>query len=413
MKKLYYALFLTMFIASCSHATSTILYPICKEGLFGYIDSSGHEVVKPRYLYASDFKNGMALVVVDTMVRTHIYSSTIKNKALRGADSILRILSGTFIPTAIAFKYGYIDGTGKIIVDTTLIYEQEYSQDMKVKIQNRDLNNIFTPLLFNDNRAVFMDEANKYGFIDKAGNVVIAPQYIRANRFREGIAMVALSDEEWQYIDVNGNRLFNDSYSYASDFWNGYACVKRIKLTPAEDSTKSNPSSIINNVQYVIDKKGNIVVGPMDGIFINIYGYQDGCFYVAKGFGAKILSWNFMDINGDYLLDNDVEDITRFENGFAGVCLSDKWVFIDSQTKIHAEYENLKPFNKGIAAVKENGKWGYIDTTFEYIIPPKYDTCSDFNNTLAKVQFKQSNYTIDAYINKRGEVVWQTGKWDL
>ena len=88
MKKLYYALFLTMFIASCSHATSTILYPICKEGLFGYIDSSGHEVVKPRYLYASDFKNGMALVVVDTMVRTHIYSSTIKNKALRGADSI-------------------------------------------------------------------------------------------------------------------------------------------------------------------------------------------------------------------------------------------------------------------------------------------------------------------------------------
>ena len=106
MKKLYYALFLTMFIASCSHATSTILYPICKEGLFGYIDSSGHEVVKPRYLYASDFKNGMALVVVDTMVRTHIYSSTIKNKALRGADSILRILSGTFIPTAIAFKYG-------------------------------------------------------------------------------------------------------------------------------------------------------------------------------------------------------------------------------------------------------------------------------------------------------------------
>lgn len=155
-----------MFIASCSHATSTILYPICKEGLFGYIDSSGHEVVKPRYLYASDFKNGMALVVVDTMVRTHIYSSTIKNKALRGADSILRILSGTFIPTAIAFKYGYIDGTGKIIVDTTLIYEQEYSQDMKVKIQNRDLNNIFTPLLFNDNRAVFMDEANKYGFIE-------------------------------------------------------------------------------------------------------------------------------------------------------------------------------------------------------------------------------------------------------
>ena len=83
------------------------------------------------------------------------------------------------------------------------------------------------------------------------------------------------------------------------------------------------------------------------------------------------------------------------------------------KTKIHAEYENLKPFNKGIAAVKENGKWGYIDTTFEYIIPPKYDTCSDFNNTLAKVQFKQSNYTIDAYINKRGEVVWQTGKWDL
>lgn len=50
---------------------------------------------------------------------------------------------------------------------------------------------------------------------------------------------------------------------------------------------------------------------------------------------------------------------------------------------------------------------GDIDTTFKEVIPNKFDSCTSFRNSIAKVVFKSMGLFIDAYINITGKVIWQ------
>ena len=61
----YYLLLIwcTLVLCSCIQ-TPTNLYPIYKDGKYGYIDSLGNEIIKPQYLYASYFNEGIALIIV-------------------------------------------------------------------------------------------------------------------------------------------------------------------------------------------------------------------------------------------------------------------------------------------------------------------------------------------------------------
>jgi S-adenosylmethionine hydrolase len=128
------------------------------------------------------------------------------------------------------------------------------------------------------------------------------------------------------------------------------------------------------------------------------------------------LGYNFIDENGNYLIDGTLIDITRFGNGYAGVKIdSTNWVFVDKRMNIISEeYEEVKPFNENYAAIKKDNLWGYIDTTFQVKIPCKYDNCSSFKKGLASFEIKREALMIEGYINKRGEVVWQKeySNWD-
>ena len=53
--------------SSCSSDETHTLYKIETGGKYGYIDSLGIEIIKPQYLLASDFNEGLAVIVVDTL----------------------------------------------------------------------------------------------------------------------------------------------------------------------------------------------------------------------------------------------------------------------------------------------------------------------------------------------------------
>ncbi len=65
----------------------------------------------------------------------------------------------------------------------------------------------------------------KWGFIDKAGRVVIQAQYEYADDFSSGAAVVGRSYERVWFIDKSGNKLFGKDYKSASAFWLGLAHV--------------------------------------------------------------------------------------------------------------------------------------------------------------------------------------------
>lgn len=63
-------------------------------------------------------------------------------------------------------------------------------------------------------RALFKDSSNKYGFLNNKGEVVIEAKYDSVTEFYEGNAAMALLEDKWHLIDINGNSLISGEAIY-------------------------------------------------------------------------------------------------------------------------------------------------------------------------------------------------------
>ena len=68
------------------------------------------------------------------------------------------------------------------------------------------------------------EEEKKWGYIDKTGATVIAPQFDQAYDFHEGLAGVSMG-KKWGYIDKAGKFLINPQFDWVGDFDHGIAPV--------------------------------------------------------------------------------------------------------------------------------------------------------------------------------------------
>ena len=82
-------------------------------------------------------------------------------------------------------------------------------------------------------------KGDKWGYIDKQGEIVIPIQYDDAGFFSEGLARVRVNGK-YGFIDTKGNMVIPAVYDWAGDFIEGLANVE------------------INGKYGFIDTKGNI-----------------------------------------------------------------------------------------------------------------------------------------------------------
>ena len=85
-----------------------------------------------------------------------------------------------------------------------------------------------TESAFHDGLAL-IDIEGKKGYVDRTGEVVIAPQFTYAYPFSEGLAAATKSasgDGGWGYIDKTGAWAVKPSFQWASSFSGGLAPVK-------------------------------------------------------------------------------------------------------------------------------------------------------------------------------------------
>lgn len=385
-----------VFFSSCSSDETHTLYKIETGGKYGYIDSLGIEIIKPQYLLASDFNEGLAVIVVDTLITKGI---------------------GFFSTDSISYKYGYINTNNKIVLDTTFTYTEAYTEEIKKAIENSEIT--LKNLLFSYDRALFQDKkTKKKGYINKKGEIVINPIYIDGNQFSEGLAAVdfresPIDDRKWGYIDIEGKIIVSGKYFGANDFREDRAIVL---LADYGDENVKWGERLINFYWLVINKFGNVEAGPFNAIINTLFGYNNGYCIVQNEnpLWGDYIGYKFIDKNGNYTTDFDIEDVTRYGYGYAGAKTDDGWVFIDTMSNIVSNivYEEVKPFSNGYAAVKNNGKWGYIDTTFTQVIPYKFDDCGNFKKSLAPFTLRSQSLVIRGYINKKGKVVWQQEKFE-
>lgn len=399
MKQLFIFSITTLILcfSSCDKKESN-LYRINIDGKLGYIDSLGNIKISPKYIYAGNFNEGLAMVVIDTI--------PFKNEKIENLESLslterIELASNPRKKYKKILKYGYIDKENNFVIAPTLYYKvpRDYRRDASIT--------------FSQGLAVFQDTATmKFGYIDKNGTVVIPAKYSTAEPFSDSLALVSIEksdyDDSYGYINLKGEKIIDFKFDEATNFSEGYAVVKYIWHPNSTDITKEGYMDE-RQESMVINKKGNVMGRPFGGF--NMFSeFSNG--YILEYSTALDFS-RFISKNGEFAT-GQLEKARPFSDGLAAVRKDGKWGFIDTTFKfiIPPIYTNCDFFSEGLIPVKKGNFWGYIDINSNIVIPFKYDSCSVFTNSLAKFKIKADDYKINGYIDKKGNVIWQKEKFE-
>ena len=144
---------------------------VSKEGLYGFVDKNGKEIVKPQYNYASRFQEGRASVYInDKWGFIDTNGKTVIPFMYTYAENFLNGVARADINDTTQ----YVNKQGKVVAEPKIsgFQDNPYSEGLK-KIQVGQL----------------------WGFADKNGSLVIAPQYESVESFSEGIAVVYVNNK--------------------------------------------------------------------------------------------------------------------------------------------------------------------------------------------------------------------------
>jgi predicted DNA-binding WGR domain protein len=206
------------------------------KGMYGYIDAKGQVAIEPQFDFSHPFSDGFALV---TTPGKHIGPITLKNRKQFYIDKRGNKLGNLDFDDAYSFsdglasvsingKYGCINTAGQFVIPTKF--------DKVIGSFSEGL----APLLDHYSKADY------WGYIDKAGQIVIKPQYDEAHQFSEGLAAVKRNGK-FSYIDRAGKGLVVSPqfYPLVDDFRHGLA---KVNVADRNSASYYNPKfGYINN----------------------------------------------------------------------------------------------------------------------------------------------------------------------
>lgn len=213
---------------------------------------------------------------------------------------------------------------------------------------------------------------NLWGYIDRRGNVVIQPRFVRAGDFMKGLASACVpgprqGDDRCGYIDSAGKFVIEPRFKVGMDFQDGVAAVK------------------LEDGWTLIDTKGRFLT---DQRFAFIHSFSEGLAVVEvldprDTDGKTTLPRNrhgYIDVAGRVIIDPIYFGAEPFKEGLAAVRDgSEQWGVIDKSGRVVAgfKYYQVHPFSGGVTTAREPllGKWGVIDA--------KGNTVRPFNLTWA------------------------------
>jgi hypothetical protein len=177
------------------------------------------------------------------------------------------------------------------------------------------------------------------------------------DNFSEGYAGVGLNNK-YNFINKNGEFLFDRWYDFIGEFKDGYAKVE------------------LNNKRNFINTDGDFL---SDKWFDYVYNFKDG--YAKVELNNKC---NFINKNGEFLFDRWYDFIGEFKDGYAGVELNNKYNFINKNCEYLSDewFDDIYNFQDGCGIVKLNNKWNLINKNGEIISDTWFDSFKDANEYL-------------------------------
>jgi hypothetical protein len=280
-------------------------------GGFGIIDADGNFVLDKQ---AGIGSIGTSLVVpVKGKKGFALYDIASKKMVTKFRYKKMGRESDGLIPVKTNNKTGYIDVTGKSVVEEVYDQAEDFQQGRaRVRLKR------------------------KWGYIDPSGNFVTEVRYDELSAFTDGVAIAMINDTSY-CIDRDGKLLFAiDSFAIVSPFSNGIAIAKR------------------NGKFYYIDKSGK---NFMNRYFDAAKPFVDGYAEVMMNGYCRVI-----DMKGEHAAGKRYVSVGRLNNGLSAVTLGTLYGIINSKDEIivPAEYERVMPVHPDIFRVEKDDLTGYV-----------------------------------------------------
>jgi len=224
---------------------------------YGFIDQKGKEIIKPQFYKASDFSEGLAAVQEKENGKFGFINKRGKLVIPYQFNRVSEFSEGLAAVNSTGIKLGYIDKKGQMILySNKWKFAGVFSEGLalvQVEVTNNKLYKGYkehlygyidrtgkfviepqfnTAFEFSEGKAMFIQTGQNYGygFIDRKGQVIIQPIYKSAKSFSEGLAAVAVEtqhrDEKlWGFINDKGEWVIKPQYKSVTSFSGGLAGV--------------------------------------------------------------------------------------------------------------------------------------------------------------------------------------------
>ena len=338
------------------------LFPVAKDGKWGYIDETGRIVIGPQFDGASGFSDERALVSV------------------RG-------------------KVGYIDTAGHLINTPPFDLGGVFSEGLApINVGQKS-----------DRIIGLITDPGRWGYIDKSGALVIPMKFQEADEFSEGLAAAHLGDISG-FIDHTGRFVFNAPFDVSWGFSEGIVLVKsNLKMIFLDRTGKRLPTPPLDdNYQPGLSFHEGLAAVQIK----EKWGYIDKT-------GRLVIPAKFLEA-GDFsegLAAAEVpvdqsKETPCIMDGTSSYTAPKKFGYIDHTGKmiIAPRWEYPGPFVGGLANVSNCYKASFIDKTGRIAIKTQFNGALPFSDGLAPVHIGDQRGLLNGYIDKTGKIIWPPSK---
>jgi hypothetical protein len=345
-------------------------FQIVRNGKWGFMDRTGRIVVAPAFADERDFFHGLAAVALPEGKWGFIDESGKLSITARYDE--VRDFIDDLAPVRIGRKWGYIDTSGQMVIEPHFQSAGEFHEGLarihlwsKVACTSGTFTNDDAPLyafhLLEDDKSDLpgcFPQGGKFGYIDKTGKVVIAPQFFVAQDFAEGLAAVRVeetSDSKYGYIDRTGQVVIPPRFHQAGSFAEGLAAV--------ETSARVVGNQVVDIAWGFIDKAGVLKIPDRYNFAGN---FSEGMARVAIKLGVSV---GYIDRDGKMIIPARFTQAWDFSDGLAAVC-SDECYYIDrSGSAVLKNFHAWWPFSDGLTVIGLQDPQVYIDKKGRVIAP--------------------------------------------
>jgi hypothetical protein len=188
---------------------------VSKVGKCGFIDKGGKVVVAPQWDATFFFKcrelewrdpSGLGKLWLESKLYSDVRDRGYRpeeTESVTQTEKLLQFFSNGLAPVGKDDKWGFIDRSGNIVVPIQWDGAQPFSD-------------VLAPVR----------KDGKWGFIDRSGNIVVPIQWNGAQSFSDGLAAVKNS-EKWGFIDRTGAVVIPVEYDKPAHFFDGLARVTK------------------------------------------------------------------------------------------------------------------------------------------------------------------------------------------